>query len=69
MFDQMYSLVDKVKIIISVYTTISSFLLIQPGMEGRVRPSTTRVGNTEYRPPRPRIQLVHTLLLTVFNII
>jgi hypothetical protein len=29
----------------TVYSTISLFLLIQPGMQGRVKPSTTRVGN------------------------
>ena len=29
----------------TAYSTISLLLLIQPGMEGRVKPSTTRVGN------------------------
>ena len=51
----------------TAYSTISLLLLIQPGMEGRVKPSTTRVGNMNT--DHDGVFLIYTLLLTVFNII
>ena len=42
--------------------------LIQPGVEGRVKPSMTRVGNMNTDHDGV-FKLIHTFLLTVFNII
>ena len=59
---------DKVKERYDSLLVDKFIFLIQPGVEGRVKPSTTRVGNMNTDHDGV-FRLIHTFLLTVFNII